>query len=287
MATLTATLPEELQPEPLDHLMGYFTFSQGFKGGGFNARAGSGFDPNEPLPTFDPEYVDSFEIGVKTIWFDRRLTANASFFVAKYTDMQVLTIRSLPCESGSDPGCIIIQPINANAADSTVKGAEFEFTALPIEGLILTWNVGLLDSRFDKFLTTSQVDDAPINRAGETFNNVPAFNNLLAAQYSFPVEFGAVEELSGWVTPRIEWYYRSAIHLAGPELKSSNQPGVGLLNARLSYDFQNDRAQIALWARNLTNEIYGTDSIPVTALGFDAVLYSPPRTFGAELSYRF
>jgi iron complex outermembrane receptor protein len=287
MASIAATLPEELQPEPLDHLMGYFTFSQGFKGGGFNARAGSGFDPTEPPPTFDPEYVDSFEVGLKTIWFDRRLTANASFFFAKYTDMQVLTILSEPCPPGSLPGCVKIIPINANAADSTVKGAEFEFTALPIDGLTLTWNVGLLDSGYDDFITTSQFDNAPINRADETFNNVPAFNTLLAAQYSFPVEIGAVEELSGWVTPRIEWYYRSAIHLAGPELESSNEPGVGLLNARLSYDFSNDRAQIALWARNLTNEIYGTDSIPVTALGFDSIIYSPPRTFGAELSYRF
>ena len=287
MGSVAMTLPEDLQPEMLDHMMGYFTYARGFKGGGFNARAGSGFPKDEPLPTFDPETVDSFEIGLKTIWFDRRLTANFSFFLAKYKDMQVLTVKSIPCATEEDPGCLQILPINANAADSKSRGAEFEFLARPLEGLALTWNVGLLDARFDEFISTSEIDDSPINRAGETFNNVPQFNTLIAAQYSFPLEIGDQALLSGWLTPRVEWYYRSAVHLNGPELPSGQQPGVGVFNARLSYDFWNDQGQIALWGRNLTNEIYGTGSIPVAALGFNSILYSPPRTFGAELSYRF
>ena len=48
-----------------------------------------------------------------------------------------------------------------------------------------------------------------------------------------------------------------------------------------------DRAQVALWGRNLTDERYKTDSLPVTVLGFDNVYYAPGRTWGAELSYRF
>ena len=287
MGSLAATLPDDFKPDYLDHLMGYFTYAKGFKGGGFNARAGSGFPPDEPLPTFDPEHVNSYEVGFKSVWFDRRLTANVSFFLAQYQDMQVLTLRSFPCEEPEEPTCINILPINDNAANATTRGAEFEFMARPLEGLALTWNMGLLDARYDDFATTNQIDDSPLDRAGETFNNVPAFSTFIAAQYSFPISPGGPAMLNGWVTPRIEWYYRSSIHLVGPEIESGNQPGVGVLNARLSYDFLDDRAQVALWARNLTDEIYGTDAIPVAPLGFNSVLYSPPRTFGAELSYSF
>ena len=287
MASIAATLPDDLKPGYLDHLMGYFTYAKGFKGGGFNARAGTGFPPDEPLPTFEPEHVNSFEVGFKTIWLDRMLTANASFFVAAYQDMQVLTLRSFPCEEPAEPGCINILPLNDNAADATTRGAEFEFMARPIDGLAFTWNVGLLDARFSNYASTSLIDDSPLDRSGETFNNVPSFTTFLALQYSVPVDLGQGSQLNGWITPRVEWYYRSSIHLIGPEIESAHQPGVGLLNARLSWDFLNDQAQVALWARNLTNEIYATDAISVAPLGFNSLFYSPPRTFGAELSWRF
>ena len=288
MASVAATLPEDLRPDGLDHLMGYFTYAKGFKGGGFNARAGSGFPVDEPLPTFEPEYVNSFEIGLKSAWLDRRLTANLSLFFVDYRQMQVLTLVSYDCATEEDPGCIVVLPINDNAADSSVTGAEFEFMALPIDGLQLTWNFGILNNAYNDYETTNQIDSTiELNRAGQTFNNVPRFNTFIAAQYSMPIDIGSNDMLSGWLTPRIEWYYRSAIHLTAPEIKSGNQPGVGVLNGRLSYDFWNDQAQIALWGRNLTNQIYGTAAIPVGVLGFNSILYSPPRTFGAELSYRF
>lgn len=286
MASLSMTLPEEYMPDFLDHLLGYFTYATGFKGGGFNARTGSGFPPDTPPPTFDPEHVRSYEVGFKTVWFDRRLTANVSLFQADYDDQQVLTLISVPCATPEDPTCLMIQAINANAASSTVRGAEIEFFALPIEGLQFNWNVGLLHSRYNEFLSTSQVDDSPLDRTGESFNNVPEFTTFLAAQYSFPIEQRA-QWLTGWLTPRVEWYYRSSVHINGPELVSAQQPGVGLLNARLSYDFMDDRAQVALWGRNLTDERYKTDSIPVAPLGFDTIYYAVGRTWGAELSYRF
>ena len=186
MASVAATLPEDLRPDVLDHLMGYFTFASGFKGGGFNARAGSGFPVDEPLPTFDPEYVNSFEIGLKTAWLDRRLTANLSLFFVDYRNMQVLTLVSYDCATEEDPGCINVLAINDNAADSSVTGAEFEFMALPIDGLQLTWNFGILNNAYNDYKTTNQIDSTiELNRAGQTFNNVPRFNTFIAAQYSF------------------------------------------------------------------------------------------------------
>jgi len=60
------------------------------------------------------------------------------------------------------------------------------------------------------------------------------------------------------------------------------------MNARLAYSFMDDRAELALWGKNLTDEAYVTFSQP-TVSSFGVVVNSPglPRTFGGEVSYRF
>ncbi|MDG2307494.1 MAG: TonB-dependent receptor [Candidatus Binatia bacterium] len=87
MGSLAFTLPEDLMGDtPLDHLMGYFTYSRGFKGGGFNGV----INPQvEELLPFDPETLDMDELGFKTIGFDQRVTFNLALFYGGYSDLQV------------------------------------------------------------------------------------------------------------------------------------------------------------------------------------------------------
>jgi outer membrane receptor protein involved in Fe transport len=57
---------------------------------------------------------------------------------------------------------------------------------------------------------------------------------------------------------------------------------------RLSYDFWDDHAQVALWAKNLANQEYMIYSTPtVSTFGTVVNFTGLPRTWGAELSYRF
>jgi len=68
----------------------------------------------------------------------------------------------------------------------------------------------------------------------------------------------------------------------------ATQRGYNLLNARFSYDFFDDRAQVALWAENLLDEAYFNNVTPiVSTVGFLTRNFAAPRTFGAELSWRF
>ncbi|MBM4267715.1 MAG: TonB-dependent receptor, partial [Deltaproteobacteria bacterium] len=61
-----------------------------------------------------------------------------------------------------------------------------------------------------------------------------------------------------------------------------------LLHARLSYDFWDDRAQVALWGKNLTDSVYFDNLYNyVQTIGTITRYYQTPRTFGAELSVRF
>ena len=68
MASIASTVPADLLPDWTDHLMAYFTYSQGFKGGGFNALPGAQVvgegTPSLAAP-FQPETLTNYEIGFK------------------------------------------------------------------------------------------------------------------------------------------------------------------------------------------------------------------------------
>jgi iron complex outermembrane receptor protein len=284
MGSIALRAPEDwLDAMSLDHSMGYFTYARGFKGGGFNAV----FNPTaEGLDGFAPETLDSFEIGLKTIGFDQRVTFNASFFLGKYDDIQVTSVRDLTGPGDDVPN--IIQ-LTQNAAQATTKGAELELVALPTSGMRLDGSVGLLDTKYDSF--PNAIDDvtgARIDRAGQTLMASPELQTHVSVQYSFEVGFEGPAWLQGWLTPRLDWYYQSFMHFQGPEVTATNQRGYNLLHARLSYDFLDDRAQVALWSQNLTNQEYlafGLTSV-VSSWGVGLPYYASPRTFGAEISYR-
>ena len=274
--------PDLLDTLSLDHQLAYFSYARGFRGGGFNALISvSGGDL---LTSFDPETLDSFEIGFKTIAFDQRLTANLSMFLALYDDIQVTTTRTFQEPDGS----LRLEALTLNAAKATTRGLEFEVLALPLDGLQLTGALGLLDARYDEFIGISDLTGDPIDRSGQTFDDTPDTTVHLSAQYSLPIDFGQSNWMRGWVTPRIEWYYQAEMHVLGPELVESIQEGFSLLHARLSYDFHDDRAQVALWGKNLTNQVtFDTVANATSTLGNVIRYYRPPRTFGGEFSYRF
>ena len=290
MASVAATMPDEmLDGSAFNHVMTYFTYSQGFKGGGFNAVPGPRVEPGsvEPLPSFGPEVLNNFEVGVKTISLDQRVSANLTFFMGVYDDIQVTSIKDLGDIDGD--GVPNQLRITQNAAAATTRGIELELLARPIEGLVIQGSIGAIDAVYGDFPDAiSDLDGNEINRSGQRFAGIPVLQTFLSVQYSVPFSPGGPGWLDGYVTPRLEWAYTSEIYYSGPELFAGRQGAVNLLNARLSYDFLDDQAQVALWARNMLDELvidYVTPLAPT--FGVAERFYRQPRTFGAELSYRF
>lgn len=283
MASLAVTLPDDLllEVDQLDYLMGYFTYSRGFKGGGFNLAVGT---PTDRLDPFEPETLDMFELGVKSFSFDRRLRFNAAFYWGQYDDIQVTTLRVLNVDSEVPE----FERITLNAAEATTKGFELEMLALPFDGLQVRGSVGYTRGVYDSFVGPSAITDRPVDRAGQTFNGVPELQTHVAVQYSFRAPSVGADWLDGWLTPRLEWYYQSSVHWDFPELAAGTQSGYNLLHARISYDFNDDHSQVALWARNLTNEEYFDAVLSVANVaGTLSRYFAPPATFGVELSHRF
>ena len=99
---------------------------------------------------------------------------------------------------------------------------------------------------------------------------------------------GQSDWMQGWLTPRVQWSYRGYTDTLGPEVPQAAQPGRNNLGARLSYDFLDDRAQVALWGENLTDTRLVTNVLSLSSsVGVISRYYTIPRTFGAELSLRF
>ncbi len=125
-----------LQYAPSDELSYFVSATRGFKSGGWNAR---GTTP-EQLQPFSSEIVWSYELGLRSEWFDRRLRVNATAFWTDADDFQIPT--ALQPITGQ------IQFITRNFADLENKGIELEVIATPMENLTLLANIGVQDAEF-------------------------------------------------------------------------------------------------------------------------------------------
>jgi iron complex outermembrane receptor protein len=107
-------------------LFGYVNFSHGFKGGGYNDQVGTGGTPisaDEKAPT-NPEKADSFEVGMKSEFFDHRMRLNEALFYVRYTDL----IRQVVAPITNSNGQQGEETLFKNAARMNAYGIENEMT---------------------------------------------------------------------------------------------------------------------------------------------------------------
>ncbi len=284
MASISLRAPDDLLDHlgALDHVMTYFTYSKGFKGGGFNLATGSSAQDLEP---FGPEKLEMFEVGVKTLAFDNRLTANVALFLGNYDDIQVTSIQA---NDPTDPTNFTRRTLNA--AEATTQGIELEFQALPTDALLLAASFGYIDTEYDRFEgpDTIEIADTLVDRKGQSFNGVPDIQSNASIQYSIDVAPYDKDWLRGSLTPRLEWSYQSQIHWDFAELRDGFQRGFNLLNARLGYSFNDERTEVALWGNNITDEEYFTAVLSVANVaGTMNRYFAPPATYGVEISHDF
>jgi len=288
-ASIVFKTPEAwIEPAGLESLNAYFTYARGFKGGGFSAVQGGTLTS---LDQFRPELLDSFEIGFKTRAWGSRIRAELALFYGLYDDLQVTVTRP-----GSTP--FTVERIVENAAEATTRGVELELQVLPVDGLLVTGSVGFLDAFYDSYVNSANNAPRPlaqatsipltVDRSGDRFAGVPRWQTNLSAQYQidYPCRYRWLE---GSVTPRVEWIYESDVQYAGREVPALFQSDVHRLNARLTWAFDDDRTEIALWGKNLTDAYYFRNAIAgtVSTYGFAVRYYEPPRTYGIELQRRF
>jgi iron complex outermembrane receptor protein len=123
-----------LQYQFTKDLMTYFTYSKGYKDGGWTTRLTAPLDPLH-VPTFGPEKADTYELGAKSDWFNRTLQVNADVFYTKYDSIQLNFQQGL-------------SPTIENAGDADIKGAELEATWIVGGGFSLAATGGFIDAYY-------------------------------------------------------------------------------------------------------------------------------------------
>lgn len=285
MASLALTAPQDwLGDTPVEHLMGYFTYARGFRGGGFNGGARTN-NPESVRP-FKPEFIDSYEVGFKTISFDGRLTFNLALFYADRTDQQVP--QGVVYED-PETGLVETDLLTRNTGESKTQGVEVEFLTQPLDGLRVDGSMGYLHGVFGDIPgSQNQRTGEPIDRDGEQYNFVPRWQTHLGVQYSLEVPPPGPAWLGGWLTPRVDWSFRSETQYFAWELTELREPNRNIVNVRLSYDFNDNRSQLAFWGTNMTDHEYFQETVATPrTLGVVTRYWAQPRTMGVEVTHRF
>ena len=239
----------------------YASYSEGFKGGGFDPR-GSGVSAPISNPAvgrtyqdmynylqFRPESVRSYEIGWKGSLFDRRLTYAVDGFYADYIDVQI------PGSAGQIiNGVQTFIGITSNAAKARIKGAEAEANAVIARDfagdgsqLYVAGTLGYIDPKYVSFIGPTGVDVSAVR----VFQNTPSWTVSGTAGFGLPVAHG---QLSGSATVS----YRSLTHQFETASPFLDQPGYTLLEANLDYAFAGGRYTIGVHGKNLTDARYKT-----------------------------
>jgi iron complex outermembrane receptor protein len=242
---------------PAENQTLYASWSEGFKGGGFDPRgvttacrtpAGAVCNAQEiyDFMSFEPETVTSYELGYRAELFDRRLNLSLNAFRADYHDVQV------PGSVGTVVGGVqTFIGITTNAGRARFQGLEFEGNAiLPVnfsgeDRLTFSWALGYLDAKYLEFIDARGIDVAD----RRDIQNTPEWTASGTLGYETPVAGG-----------RLNWSstisYRSGSQQFELRTPMLDQGGFALWDMNIIWRSGDDRWMVGLHGRNLTNKEY-------------------------------
>ena len=243
------------------------SFARGFKAGGIDlAPDTGGQSPNLGIPggvapalplTYQPEYVDSYEIGLKTDYQDGRGRANIALFRSEFEDIQFSLF--------SGTGFFI-----GNAGEAVSQGIEIENTYALSE--YLTSNVSLT------FLDAEYGENVPApGREGEALNHAPD----VAGTISFNYDRDISSQLA--LFGNVNYIYRSSHQLVYGS--TTNSDGYDTVSLQVGLRDIEDRWSATLWCDNCFDEEYLTFiyNQPFYFDNSNRGYPGEPRTFGLTL----
>ena len=281
----------------------YASFSQGFKGGGFDPRGAGANAPdlnNDGIKSdaeiaqflsFRPEQVNSYEVGYKAALFDRRFTIALAAFRMDYTDVQIP--GSVACTIGGLPSfCGVV----SNAGKARLQGFEAE-GKLRLGALTLNGSLGYIDAKYLSYI--ANIGGVPTQVAAfRHVQNTPAWTGAASASYAIDLGEGRVDLGAGMSFKSKTFQFE----IANPYL---DQPAYQLVDASIVYHAAGNRWSLGVFGKNLTDERIKTSGYtfmranPTTgvlvtplasALGKEGVLsgyYANPRQIFVTASVNF
>lgn len=267
--------------KPTDTVLAYLSISEGYRGVAFNGQA---YNDQTELTFADPEKLYSYELGLKTEFAERRGIFNAAVFHYDYRNQQFLDAFALPGGLGTGFRTV-------NAPKSRVDGAEFELRGKVTPDLEIGSTLGLMHSKYVELTLHAGAQEAPgVPRVCCSGNQL-----IQAPDYNVGVDFNwrAVHFAAGDLRLMGDAHFYGKQYFDAFNTERDAQAAYGVANARVAFESTANRGfVIGAWIKNLTNRQYlayalNQGDLDTGALGFDYALVGEPRTYGADVTYRF
>ena len=259
---------------PASNALVYLSATRGFKSGGFDYGANNAVDA---AAGYGPEKLWSYEIGLKSDWFNRRLRVNLDAFYYDYTDLQVENFVRIGNSFGAR---------TQNAATAHVKGVELELQGRPIAGLELFGNVAYLDARYARYDAAYVTAFGTFDAAGKRLNNAPRWSATFGGTYT--QDLGN----AGSAFVGVDAHVQSTVYftpandgVSGVTGYPEQQRDYGVLGARIGWNSADKLWKFTVSGSNLTDRQYVTGTAGYTA----AIAGRPgrPREVIAQISRKF
>jgi iron complex outermembrane receptor protein len=269
-------------------IMAYYTWSQGFRPGGFN-RAQAVIKSTSPLSgiwqppiAFDPDTLTNNELGWKTEWLDHRLQFNGALYQEHWDNVQL---------SIFDPSVTGNLVFTTNGPNYRVRGAETQLVWRVAGGLTVTGSAAWNSSQNVKNLTLIGTNGQPITNVVNPFGQLgqplalsPPFEGNLRARYDFRLgdyeafcQIGAIRQAHSYATANPQQTTLQGVPT------NFDDPGFTIYDAS---------AGIATgpWSTQLYAENF-TDTRAILSASYAEFVkmntINRPRTLGLRFSYKF
>jgi len=256
-ATFDSAQPKgTLRYKPTDDLTFYGGWSRGFRSGGFNQTGVGAVAASEGQlgvhDLFQAEIADTWEVGAKSQWLDRRLSANMALYYT--TDHNGYFFFYDSTTSTQNLG-------NLNAL---YRGGELELNARTTSWLDLYANFGYNYGSITAMQDPRVIGNKPPLLTQDTVN--------AGFQVHEPIGDGlnAMLRLDYQMLGRTWW---------DPYDLTSRNP-VNLIDLRSGV--QAERWSVTAWSKNLTNKLYNAE---FSTGGF--LWRAPPRRYGIDVTFKF
>jgi outer membrane receptor protein involved in Fe transport len=270
-----------------DNTMYYLSWSEGFKSGSYDFRAnnkGLAVDMASSFE-FDDEEASSIELGGKFVMAGGRFELNAAAFLTEFDDLQISIFDG---GLGFNVG---------NAASAEIKGVELDIRWAATDNLTITGGVAFTDFKFTDFTNGQCYFGKPpdsvengiprCDYTGKSNQMVSETQGNLTFDYRQP--FGNALQFSG----RFDVFYTSEYDASATYDPALVQDGYSMFNLRLAIGSETGSWQVAVLAKNITDEkilSFGGDT-PLSGSIFLAksnyAFYGPGRTLTAQAIFRF
>jgi len=267
----TFNIQYQINPEN----MVYFAQRGSFRAGGYNGAVA----PFNNLNFFGNETTHDFELGYK---FSGYLgTVPSRINLALYRQIVKNAQHSIFADLGGGPSAFTV-----NVPEKRVQGVELDTNFKALEWLELGFSGAYTDAKFTKNIVDLRPLGGPVVPF-DTYSDAPKWSGSVFAEVTLPV----AEEL-GKVKFRADVFGQTKIHFSNNEgslTPRTQLPGYVTADLRLSWNqIKGSGLSIAGYVKNVTDKLYyNSGYVEGGSGGFNTAIWGAPRTFGAEVTYRF